>query len=89
MKTMKIYRVFLEDNADFTNTYSVLIPAFDKEEAMKYCVENEESEVVAIKDVTENYIMDSITLAKSLSSGIHSIHAQLIVRILKNVGLCD
>lgn len=58
--TFRKYMVYLDDSKD---CYKVAVPAISEEEARKYVEGN--GEVIAIKDVTDDY---SISLDKVLQS---------------------
>lgn len=89
MKKLKIYKVYMEDNRECCNSFSVLVPAWSKKEAIEYCDGN--GDVVYVKDVTELFKFDlkSLSNALEVKKCASADDIQVITRTLELVGLCE
>ena len=75
---MRKYMVYLEDR---DNVYRLAIPAKDPQDAIEWAEGN--GDIVAVKDVTEDYPISSERVAEALRrSGFQSAEVDFIVRAL-------
>lgn len=87
MKTtaMRKYKVFLEDR-DFC--YKCFIPAKNEKEAREYVQGN--GEVIAVKDVTEDYPISVEKVAQALANAnFGKAEIDLITRALQETNIAD
>lgn len=83
---MRKYMVYMDDG--FDGCFKAAVPAKSQKEALEFVQGN--GEVVAIKDVTEDYhISESCVLDALRKSGFGSAEQMYIVRALYQIGICD
>jgi len=83
--TMKKYMVYLDDGK---NAYKVAIPAKDEKVAREYVQGN--GEVIAVKDVTQNYPISADKVADALkNASFGQIEIDLITRALQQIDICE
>lgn len=83
--TMKKYMVYLDDGK---NAYKVAIPAKDEKAAREYVQGN--GEVIAVKDVTQNYPISADKVADALkNASFGQIEIDLITRALQQIDICE
>ncbi|MDE6666177.1 MAG: hypothetical protein K2K14_08355 [Ruminococcus sp.] len=88
MKKLKVYKVYMEDNREYCKSFSVIVPAWSKKEAIEYCHGN--GDVVFVKDVTDCYKIDLETLAQTLTLRHYErADIEIITRTLELVGLSE
>jgi hypothetical protein len=76
---MKKYLVYLDDS---TNCFRVAVPAIDEEAAQKYVEGN--GEVIAVKDITDDYPIDLNKVAHALRNAQFGlVEIDLITRCLR------
>ena len=82
---MKKYMVYLEDSHD---VYRVAIPAKNEKEAREYV--NGNGEVIAVKNITDDYPINEAKVFDALKAGgFGEVEIDLICRALVKIGLTD
>ena len=80
---MKKYMVYLEDSE---NVYKIAVPADSEQEAIEFCRGN--GDLVAVKDVTEEYQISEDKITKALlNSGFGRIETDFVIRALYKIRL--
>ena len=83
--TLRKFMVYLDDGRD---VYKIAVPAENENGAKEYCRGN--GEVIAVKDVTEEYPIDEDKVATALrTSGFGDIEVKLITRALHMCGITE
>lgn len=84
-KTMKKYMVYIDDSKD---VFKCAIPAFDEKEAIEYV--NGNGEVIAIKDITNDYTISNEKVGEALKKyGFGDIETDLITRALSKLNIAE
>ena len=82
---LRKFMVYLDDGRD---VYKIAVPAENENDAKEYCRGN--GEVIAVKDVTEEYPIDEDKVATALrTSGFGDIEVKLITRALHMCGITE
>lgn len=85
MMRLRKFMVYLEDR---DNCYKVAVPAKNEKEAREYVAGN--GEIIAVKDVTEEYPINLDKVSCSLrSSGFGDTEIDLIIRTLQSTGIAE
>ena len=80
---MKKYMVYLEDRE---NVYKIAVPADSEQEAIEFCLGN--GDLVAVKDVTEEYQISEDKITKALlNAGFGRIETDFVIRALYKIHL--
>ena len=80
---MKKYMVYLEDRE---NVYKIAVPADSEQEAIDFCRGN--GDLVAVKDVTEEYQISEDKITKALlNAGFGRIETDFVIRALYKIHL--
>jgi len=80
---MKKYMVYLEDSE---NVYKIAVPADSEQEAIEFCRGN--GDLVAVKDVTEEYQISEDKITKALlNAGFGRIETDFVIRALYKINL--
>ena len=80
---MKKYMVYLEDRE---NVYKIAVPADSEQEAIEFCQGN--GDLVAVKDVTEEYQISEDKITKALlNAGFGRIETDFVIRALYKIHL--
>ena len=83
--TMKKYMVYLDDGK---GCYKVAVPAESEEKAREYVQGN--GEVIAVKDVTNNFPLSVDKVAQVLqNAGFGKFEIDFIVRAFQEINICD
>lgn len=81
---MKKYMVYLDDNTD---CYKLAIPAKDEKTAREYVQGN--GEVIAVKEVTNDYPISADKVAQALqNAGFGKYEMDFITRALQEINIC-
>ena len=82
---LKKYMVYMDDGR---NVFKAAIPAKNEKEAREYVQGN--GEVVAIKDVTDEYPIDVIKIRDALkAAAFGEAEINYVIRTLENVGIAE
>lgn len=85
MKKMNKYMVYVDDGYD---AMKIAVPAHNEKEAKEYVKGN--GEIIAVKDVSEQYPIDANYLAEVLDeSRFGEVEKDLIVRALTIMGIVE
>ena len=78
MQEMKKYFVYLDDSVD---VYRIAVPAVSEDAAREYVAGN--GEIIAVKEVTDDFKMSAESLSKTLrDAGWSQIEADFVTRAL-------
>lgn len=82
---MRKYMVYMDDGKD---CFKLAVPAEDRKGAQKFVQGN--GEVIAIKDVSEDFPLSSSKVFIALErAGFSEIEIDYIVRALREIDICD
>lgn len=82
---MKKYMAYLDDGKD---CYKLAIPAKDEKAAREYVQGN--GEVIAVKEVTNDYSISTDKVAQALkNAGFNKYEMDYITRALQEINICE
>ncbi len=82
---IKKYMVYLDDGKD---CYKLAIPAKDEKAAHEYVQDN--GEVIAVKEVTNDYSISADKVAQALqNAGFSKYEMDFITRSLREINICE
>lgn len=83
--TMKKYMVYLDDGK---SVFKLAIPAKDEKAAREYVKGN--SEVIAVKDVTNDFLISAEKVGEALTkANFGEYEIDFITRALQQINICD